>query len=155
MTDQEIRTLLAAAMAYDNRKAGDANVLAWSEVADRARWDFDDALDAVHAHYAQSTEFLMPAHITAWVRSIRQQRHEREVAARMAAPAALPAAGYRMSPALQAVHDEANVRACSRCHQPAGQRCVEPGTTVRTRIPHLCRMTGRDDAEIGRRVPSA
>lgn len=73
MTEDEIRGLLAAAMAYDNRRPGDANVAAWMEAAVRAKWTFREALDAVHAHYATSTVFLMPGHITERLRVERRQ----------------------------------------------------------------------------------
>jgi hypothetical protein len=65
VTEQEIRALLAAAVAYDNRRPANANVIAWEEAANRAGWTFDAALDAVHAHYAESAAWLMPGHITA------------------------------------------------------------------------------------------
>lgn len=74
LTEREIRALLAITMAYDNRRASDAAVLAWGEVADRARWTFDEAKEAIHTHYASSTEFLMPAHITAEIRRARDTR---------------------------------------------------------------------------------
>jgi len=64
MTETEIRALLAAAVAYDNRRPSAANIAAWHEAANRARWTFHAALDAIHAHYAESTTFLMPGHIT-------------------------------------------------------------------------------------------
>ena len=64
MTELEIRTLLAAAVAYDNRRPSQANIAAWCEAANRAGWTFPAALDAIHAHYAESTAFLMPGHIT-------------------------------------------------------------------------------------------
>lgn len=69
MTEHEIRLLLAAAMAYDNRNPGQAAVLAWQEAATRADWTFAEAVDAVHAHYAESTAFLMPGHITQRLRA--------------------------------------------------------------------------------------
>jgi hypothetical protein len=71
LTELEVRRLLAAAMAYDNRKPGESTVLAWSEAARRERWTFDAALDAVHAHYAESTAYLMPGHITQRIRLAR------------------------------------------------------------------------------------
>lgn len=85
LTDPQVRALLAAAMSYDNRKPGNANVAAWTEAATRGRWTFDAALDAIHAHYAASTDFLMPGHIT--------QRIKAEVryAPNPDRPAALPA----------------------------------------------------------------
>jgi hypothetical protein len=68
MLEHEVRQILATAMAYDNRKPGEANIAAWTEAADRGRWTFADALEAVHDHYARSTDFLMPAHVTAFIR---------------------------------------------------------------------------------------
>ena len=73
MTEQEIRQLLAAAMAYDNRKPGEANIAAWTEAAKRGRWSFDAALEAIHTHYAASSVFVMPAHITAIIRAAMRQ----------------------------------------------------------------------------------
>jgi hypothetical protein len=73
VTEQEIRKLLAVAMAYDNRKPGDMNVMAWTEAANRSRWSFEAALEAIHMHYAQSTEFLMPAHVTTLIRQAMRQ----------------------------------------------------------------------------------
>lgn len=72
MNEQEIRAVLAVAMAYDNRKPGAANIAAWLEAADRGRWTFEAAVEAVHEHYARSTEFLMPGHVTAAVRARMQ-----------------------------------------------------------------------------------
>lgn len=87
MNETEIRQLLAVAMAYDNRKPGQAAVLAWGEAARRARWTFEAAMDAVHAHYAESTEFLMPAHITQRLRAGRRAEAEQYQALPPAAPA--------------------------------------------------------------------
>jgi hypothetical protein len=73
VNEQEVRAILAAAMAYDNRKPGAANLLAWMEAANRGRWTFTDALEAVHDHYAKSPDFLMPAHVTAFIRAKTRQ----------------------------------------------------------------------------------
>ena len=81
MTESEIKKLSALAMSYDNRRPGEANVAAWAEAADRGRWTFDAAVEAIHDHYAKSTAFLMPGHITAFVRSqVRFPAPAREVA---------------------------------------------------------------------------
>lgn len=87
MNEQQIRALLAAAMAYDNRRPGDANVLAWTEASNRARWTFDEALEALHAHYAENTQFLMPGHITERIRITRRQNLDLYQALPPAAPA--------------------------------------------------------------------
>jgi hypothetical protein len=60
-------------MAYDNRKPGESTVAAWQEAAERSRWTFDEAREAIYQHYANSTEFLMPGHITAAIRAARRQ----------------------------------------------------------------------------------
>jgi hypothetical protein len=73
VNEAEVRAILAAAMAYDNRRPGEANIAAWTEAAARGRWTFESALEAVHSHYATSTEFLMPGHITAKVRATQRQ----------------------------------------------------------------------------------
>lgn len=72
MTESEVRALLAAAMAYDNRKPGAANVAAWMEAARRGRWTFDAALEAIHEHYTKSPDFIMPGHVTTAVRARMQ-----------------------------------------------------------------------------------
>jgi hypothetical protein len=64
LNEIQVRQLLACAMAYDNRKPGDANVAAWMDAAARARWTFEAAVEAIKAHYAEETAFCMPAHIT-------------------------------------------------------------------------------------------
>lgn len=74
LTDPEVKIVLAAAMSYDNRKLpGVANRAAWAESARRASWTLEAAVEAVHQHYATSTEFLMPGHITALIRAERRQ----------------------------------------------------------------------------------
>lgn len=60
----QVAALLVVAMAYDNRKPGDATVAAWTEAAHRGKWRFGPAREAIHAHYASSTAFIMPGHIT-------------------------------------------------------------------------------------------
>lgn len=88
MTEDEVRKLLVVAMSYDNRKTpGQANVMAWCEAAGRGRWDFASALEAVHGHYSEATEFLMPGHITARIRKARQLPASLERRAIEAAPA--------------------------------------------------------------------
>lgn len=60
-----IVALLKTASAYDNRKPDPASVLAWAEAAKRGHWTFERAKDAIHHHYANSTERIMPGHVTA------------------------------------------------------------------------------------------
>ncbi|MGB3443859.1 MAG: hypothetical protein WBA97_34410 [Actinophytocola sp.] len=72
LSQDEVRALLAIAVAYDNRKPGEVTIAAWMEAADRGRWTFPAAVEAIHDHYAKSTDFLMPGHITAAVRARMQ-----------------------------------------------------------------------------------
>jgi hypothetical protein len=64
LNQEQVAALLVVAMAYDNRKPGDATVAAWTEAAHRGKWRFGPAREAIHAHYATSTSFIMPGHIT-------------------------------------------------------------------------------------------
>lgn len=61
MTLEEISTLLAVIAAMDRRKVGKTDVLTWhATVGDL---DFQEARSAVWQHFAQSTDWLMPAHV--------------------------------------------------------------------------------------------
>lgn len=73
MTRDEIINLLSIAAAYDKRTLGEADIAAWSDAADRGRWSYDMAQDAVKAHYAERAEWLMPSHITYRIRSRRAE----------------------------------------------------------------------------------
>lgn len=74
MNEHEVKMLLALAMAYDNRKLpGVATTGAWEEQANRNRWTFASAREAIHRHYAESTDFLMPAHVTNILNDVRRK----------------------------------------------------------------------------------
>ncbi|GAA0528579.1 hypothetical protein GCM10010172_06460 [Paractinoplanes ferrugineus] len=75
MTPEDTAKLLAAAAMFDYRKADRDDILMWhSVIGDLA---YDDAIEAVRRHYAESTERMMPAHIRAGVRAIRNERAEK------------------------------------------------------------------------------
>lgn len=133
-TESEIRQLLAIAMAYDHRKPGDSQVMAWHEAARRARWTFDEAREAILNHFATSTEYLMPGHVTTAIRERRSQPPPR--AALPAAPlnpanpdrireiirdlaARLGWTTRRASPQEAAALEFA----CPYCHAAPGRRC--------------------------------
>ena len=133
ITELEVRSLLAVVMAYDNRKPGEANVTAWLEQGVRCRWTYDEAREAVHAHFASSTDFLMPAHITAHIRAerSRQPTHTPFAEIEGAAPAdperigALVSAlanrlGWRRRPARQ---DPSLTVECPYCHAAPAVAC--------------------------------
>ena len=68
MNRNDIIDLLSVAAAYDRRTIGEADILAWSEAARRATWDARKAVDAIHEHYAQTSKWIMPGHITEQIR---------------------------------------------------------------------------------------
>lgn len=145
LDDAQVRLLLAHVMAYDNRKPGQATVAAWSEAARRARWTYPEALDAVHAHYAERTEWLMPGAITAHIRVVRQDTAMR---APVVQPEPLPPGRFRElvagafraittgnadDPAAQQRRD-AMARACGYCGAQPGKPCTRASQTGRARI---------------------
>jgi hypothetical protein len=68
----ETARLLAAIAAFNNRTIGEADVEAWQSVLPDV--EYADALEAVKRHYAEHTEWLMPAHVRRNVRDIVQER---------------------------------------------------------------------------------
>lgn len=72
MSTDEVIDLLTLMASYDRRKVGEADVAAWyAAMGDLA---FSDSRDAVIAHYRDSTEWIMPAHVRRRVAAIRQAR---------------------------------------------------------------------------------
>lgn len=71
MSPDEVLTLLQVAQSYDSRNIDRLMQLAWLDAARRQRWALDAAEHAIRAHYAESTERIMPGHITARVRAMR------------------------------------------------------------------------------------
>lgn len=90
MDRDQVINLMSVITAYDNRNAGVANVLVWTEAARRGRWSNSEAEDAVHQHYLASTDFLMPAHVGTLIRAKRQDAALRQTAAELGATSALP-----------------------------------------------------------------
>lgn len=72
LTRTQTIDLLTVITAYDRRTIGEGDVAAWSEAALRAHWTYDEALNAVHHHFANSTKWLMPGHITEHIRTHRR-----------------------------------------------------------------------------------
>lgn len=72
MTPGEVARLLAAAAMFDYRKVEKADAQAWHLVL--GELPFDDAMEALRRHYAESTDRLMPAHVRQGVRAIRNER---------------------------------------------------------------------------------
>lgn len=141
MTHDEVVDLLTAISAYDNRKANPASVLAWGKAAELGRWTLTEALDAVHAHFSESPDYLMPAHITARVKAARQDRALREENAALTAAPVDPAAAERIQQVIgdlaqqmgwsEEHQDRAGFAlrvACPHCRASVGTRCVSPTT---------------------------
>lgn len=72
MNRAEVATLLALAAARDRRTVGQADVAAWFE--DLCDLQFADAKEALGEHFRESMDWLMPAHIRARARVIRDRR---------------------------------------------------------------------------------
>lgn len=68
----EVVLLLTFAATFDHRKTGEADVEAWHLALDDL--PFDDAKQAIVAHYREQTDRLMPAHVRAGVKAIRDER---------------------------------------------------------------------------------
>jgi hypothetical protein len=107
LTNDQVVDLLTLAAAYDRRKVGLADVAAWRDAAERGRWQPAAALDAVKAHYATSTAWLMPGHVAEIIRAERRQP------APFQAPPPAPAIEYVVRDALPSV-DEPQRRPESR-----------------------------------------
>jgi hypothetical protein len=73
----ETTQALALAQAFDNRTVGEVNIRAWHAVLADA--DAADVMAAIRDHYAEHTDWIMPAHIRTAVRDMVTQR---EMAAR-------------------------------------------------------------------------
>lgn len=73
MNRDQVIDLLTIAQAYDRRTVGQADIAAWSEAARRAGWTFNRAADAIHAHYADTSKWLMPGHVTERIRLSSKQ----------------------------------------------------------------------------------
>lgn len=72
MTPAEAQMLLSIAASFDNRKPNEEAAVSWSHALDGLR--FEDARDAIVAHYRASSEWLMPAKVISEVRRIRSKR---------------------------------------------------------------------------------
>lgn len=73
MNLSETADLLSAMSAFDRRTIGDGDVIAWQAVLPDAA--FEDCLEAIKRHYAEHTEWMMPAHVRHLVRDIVQERN--------------------------------------------------------------------------------
>lgn len=72
MTPKEAGKVLAIAAAFDNRKPTAESAVLWANALRDI--PFKDASEAVAAHYAESTDWVMPAHIRRRVALLRAAR---------------------------------------------------------------------------------
>lgn len=72
MNRGDVARLLAVCAAYDQRTAGEADVLAWAELI--GDLNAADAVQAVKNHYATETRRVMPVDVITGVRRIRDDR---------------------------------------------------------------------------------
>lgn len=141
MSQNEVVDLLTAISAYDNRKANPASVLAWGKAAELGRWTLAEALDAVHAHFSENPDYLMPAHVTTRVKAARQDRAMRDEALALEAAPQDPAVAERIRRICDDLAqtmgwtDDGHGRSgfalrvpCPHCHVGEGERCVVPAT---------------------------
>lgn len=84
MNYAQVATILALAATRDRRTVGETDVRAWHQ--DIGDLDFEDAREAVSAHFRESTEYLMPVHVRRLAAAVRKERHriERETEERFA-----------------------------------------------------------------------
>lgn len=68
----ETDALLTLIHNVDKRKLDDAVILTWHELI--GELDFADCVEAMKAHFRECTDYLLPAHIVAGVRAIRNAR---------------------------------------------------------------------------------
>lgn len=66
MTLQQVGQLLTLVAMNDNRAWTPETALVWHEIL--GDLDYDAAVSAMYAHFRESTDYLMPAHIVARVR---------------------------------------------------------------------------------------
>lgn len=73
MKPSEAAQVLSKIQAFDRRTVGEADILAWAEALTQRRLSVEECLAAVTKHYAESTDFAMPAHIIRIATERRQQ----------------------------------------------------------------------------------
>lgn len=69
MNRPELTVLLARIQVLDNRQVDELTLQAWEPLV--ADIEYQAAVDAVNAHFRESTAYLLPAHIIARVRAAR------------------------------------------------------------------------------------
>jgi len=76
MNLKETNTALALVQAFDRRTVGEVDVRAWQSVL--GDLEVADVMEAVRRHYADSSEWMMPAHVRRGVAEIVAERNRPE-----------------------------------------------------------------------------
>ena len=138
MTPAEVADLLAFAAAFDRRTVGRADVLAWHTVL--ADVDHTQARDAVSAHYADQTRWIMPADIRQAVRERRSQAAADYVGPGLTAE--VPDADPDDVPGYIAALRAGRARAASGLERPRPVAALVDGRADRSKIPTPRRPPG-------------
>lgn len=77
MNLEQTAQLLIIIGTFDNRTVSAENITAYHEVLNDIQ--YEDALEAVKMHFKISNEWIMPSHIRAHVKAIRNDRAMREL----------------------------------------------------------------------------
>jgi hypothetical protein len=75
MTPADASRLLAIAAAFDRRTVGEADAVAWADAL--TGLDPRECAEAVRAHFRETTDYLMPAHVRERVRVAHRQQRDR------------------------------------------------------------------------------
>jgi len=91
LTPADASRLLALAASYDNRRPDDTGAAArsWAKALGGLR--FEDCIEAIHLHYRDSTDFLMPAMIRRLATPLANERARLAAREQRAIAAAQPA----------------------------------------------------------------
>ena len=72
MNKLELAQLLTIASAVDNRTVAPETVNAWHPIV--GHLDYEIAVEAVQLHFAESDKYLLPAHVNACARRVKDAR---------------------------------------------------------------------------------
>lgn len=71
ITREHAAEVLAVIAEYDHRRVTERTVDTWHDHARRGGWTRDEAITAVHAHFAATRDTIYPADITERIRATR------------------------------------------------------------------------------------
>lgn len=167
LTPDQVNTLLQIAASYDRRTIGPLDVDAWLTASHIGRWatrqDLPDgtwqwsphlAEAAIHRHFATSTAWLMPAHVTELVAAERRIQPPVALALPPAGPPASPATRDRVLAAVEALarrkgipaaegelsRRQVQAVACPHCGAGPEVPCTSLGRPLKGRVAHPSRV---------------